>query len=113
MQREARLGIHTFEVRVARSIEPSEVLYIRADTVTITPAGALILAAEMPSFEEDQPSTGIELPPALIVAPGLWYSIMQVTDAEEGHVPLFTEGGYLDTADEDEDGDEGDGEDEE
>jgi hypothetical protein len=108
MKREARLGLHTFAVRVAASIEPREVLYIRADTVTITPAGALILAAEMPAFEdeEDQRPTGIELPPALIVAPGLWYSVLQVTDADEGHLPMFVEGGYLDTDDDDDDDDD-------
>lgn len=103
-QREARLGAHLFEIRVSHQIDPRGVVYVNADSVTITPAGALILSAEVPPLEDEagEPPSGIETPPAFIVAPGLWQSVTQVSDAEDGHQPWFFEGGYLDSGDDDE-----------
>lgn len=107
-QRLARLGAHLFEVRISPQIDPRGVVYVNADSVTITPAGALILSAEVPPLEDEEgePPSGIEIPPAFIVAPGLWQSVTQVSDAEDGHQPWFFEGGFLDTGDDDDDDDD-------
>jgi hypothetical protein len=115
MPRNPRYGANLFEVRVLPSIDPQGVLYFYADSVTITPGGALILAAEVAPLEhaEDGHAAGIELPPALVVAPGLWQCVIQVTEAVEGHRPWFSEGGAVDTPDdEDEDDEDEDDEDE-
>ena len=109
-ERNPRFGAHLYEVRVSPPVEPRGVVYVNADSITVTPAGALILAAEVPPLEdeEDEPPSGIENPPAFIVAPGLWQCVTQVTDAEDGHRPFFFEGGFLDTDDTDDTDDTGD-----
>jgi hypothetical protein len=95
---EFHFGECLWEVRVSKSVDSREVLYVRADTITVPQSGALILAAEVTPIEndEDDPPDAIGLPPALIVAPGQWYSAIQITSADEGHVPMFFEGGYFD-----------------
>ena len=74
--------------------------HFHADTLTVPQSGALILAVEVTPIEdeEDEPSGGIETPPALVLAPGQWYSALLVTDADEGHQPMFLEGGRMDQA---------------
>jgi hypothetical protein len=105
MPREARYGLHLFEVRVPHTVDPRQVLYCRADSITVTPAGAIILSAEVSPIEDepDAPPSGIENAPALVLAPGQWYSAVQVTDADTGHQPYFFEGGFWDQASSEED----------
>lgn len=85
MEREARYGAHSYEVRVANEVSDSGVLYVDADSVTVGPSGALMFAAEMDPLEalEDdgetvRPNAGIEVPPVVIVAPGQWYTVKMV-----------------------------------
>jgi hypothetical protein len=85
MDREARYGAHSYEVRVATGVSDSGVLYVDADSVTVGPSGALMFAAEMDPLEalEDdgetlRPNAGIEVPPVVIVAPGQWYTVKMV-----------------------------------
>jgi hypothetical protein len=103
-QREARWGAHLFEVRVSTQVDPRGVLYVVADSVVTPPSGALILSLEVPPLEEmaeepdeqQEPSGQIEMDPALIVAPGQWYSVTQVADAKHDHAPMYFEGGWMD-----------------
>jgi hypothetical protein len=94
MQREARFGYHTYAVKVSTLVAESGVLYVNADSVTVS-NGALMLAIELPSPEamdaEDEgrmpPETGtVELPPAFVFAPGHWYSVTMV---DHRHQPFF------------------------
>jgi len=85
MDREARYGAHSYEVRVAHEVSDSGVLYVDADSVTVGPSGALMFAAEMDPLEaldDDgesvRPNAGIEVPPVVIVAPGQWYTVKMV-----------------------------------
>ena len=85
MDREARYGAHSYEVRVANEVSDSGVLYVDADSVTVGPSGALMFAAEMDPLEaldDDgetvRPNAGIEVPPVVIVAPGQWYTVKMV-----------------------------------
>ena len=84
MEREARYGAHSYEVRVANEVSDSGVLYVDADSVTVGPSGALMFAAEMDPLEalDDggmvRPNAGIEVPPVVIVAPGKWYTVKMV-----------------------------------
>lgn len=98
--REPRWGINLYEVRVSRQVDPREVLYCRADSVVVPPSGALIFAVEVPPIEDevDGPSSAIETPPALVLAPGQWFSATHVTSAADGHKPWFFEGGFMDEA---------------
>jgi hypothetical protein len=93
-----QFGQHLWAVHVSKSVNPRKVLYVKADTITVPQSGALIFAAELTRIEneDDESSDAIELPPALIVAPGQWYSAVQITCADEGHVPMYFEGGYFD-----------------
>jgi hypothetical protein len=82
--RPARLGLHIYEVRLASQ----DWLYYRADSVTVTPVGALLIAVEEPPVEdEDVDSTEIEYTPVAIFGPGQWHSCILVT--EETHEPEF------------------------
>ena len=106
MERSARYGEHLYEVRVAPAVDPKEVVYVYADSLTVTPAGALILSAEVMPLEDAgsddyKERSGIEVPATFVVAPGLWRSVTEVTEAEDGHRPYFFEGGYFDSLDED------------
>jgi hypothetical protein len=102
--REPRWGLTAlYEVRVSHQVDPRGVLYCRADSVTVPQSGALILSVEVPPIEDldnedDEPSSGIESPPALIIAPSQWYSAVQVSPADDGHKPWFFEGGAMDEA---------------
>jgi hypothetical protein len=94
MQRNARLGFHTYAIKVSTLVAESGVMYVDADSVTVS-NGALMLSAEMPSLEameameamdaEEEghplPEAGaVELPPVFVFAPGHWYSVMMVDD---------------------------------
>jgi hypothetical protein len=71
--------LHVYEARLATSA----CVYYRADSVTVTPAGALIVSVEMPPIEalvDEEESTLIENPPVAIFAPGQWQSCVLVTD---------------------------------
>jgi hypothetical protein len=84
MDHKARYGAHSYEVRVAKEISVSGVLYVDADSVTVGPSGALMFASEMDpmeAFDDEggvQPDAGIEIPPVVIVAPGQWRSVLMV-----------------------------------
>jgi hypothetical protein len=83
-QRSARLGLHVYEVRLSAK----EWVYYRADSVTITPAGALLIAVEVPPVEDaSEDSTQIEYTPVAIFGPSQWQSCILVT--EETHEPEF------------------------
>jgi hypothetical protein len=107
--RQPRYGFHTYRVRVnTASDETGEgVVYVGADSLTVTPAGALILAIEQHALEdfEEAPdgelrlkadASGIDVPPVAVFAPGQWYSAILVDP--ESHEPLY--GGDLDEEDE-------------
>lgn len=86
--REARFGVSTYQVRVSREISPSGILYVSADTITVTPAGALILSVEVTPVENAEDDTsGIEVTPGTVFAPGYWYSVVEVTP--DSHLPFF------------------------
>ena len=86
MERQARYGANTYEVRVSTEISITSVLYVDADSVTVGPSGALMFAAEvdpLEAFDDDdsdtvRPGAGIEVPPVVIVAPSQWYTVKMV-----------------------------------
>jgi hypothetical protein len=99
-EREARYGINTYQVRVSREISPSGILYVTADSLTVTPAGALILAVEVEPVENleetdegdirrREDASGIDVTPGAVFAPGYWYSVVDV-DSED-HRPTYIE----------------------
>jgi len=94
MQREARYGYHTYAIKVSTLVAESGVLYVNADSVTVS-NGVLMLSTEVESPEaldaEEEgrtlPQAGaVELPPAFIFAPGHWHS---VTLVDHKHKPWF------------------------
>ena len=84
MERKARYGAHSYEVRVVNEVSDSGVLYVDADSVSVGPSGALMFASEVDPMEafddegEGQPNAGIEVPPVVIVTPGHWHSVTMV-----------------------------------
>ena len=101
MDREARYGAHSYEVRVAHEVSDSGVLYVDADSVTVGPSGALMFAAEMDPLEaidDDgemvRPNAGIEVPPVVIVAPGQWYTVKMVDSDLTSMFTSTTRGDY-------------------
>ncbi len=106
--REPRYGFHMYRVRVNKTSDETGkgVVYVSADSLTVTPAGALILAIEQHSLEdfEETPdgevrlkadASGIDMPPAAVFAPGQWYSAILVDP--ESHDPMYN--GNLDDED--------------
>jgi hypothetical protein len=98
--RQPRYGFHTYRVRVnAASDETGQgAVFVSADSLTVTPAGALILAIEEHALEdfEEAPdgeirlkadASGIDMPPVAIFAPGQWYSAILVDP--ESHEPMY------------------------
>ena len=98
--RQPRYGFHTYRVRVnSASDETGEgIIYVSADSLTVTPAGALILAIEQHALEdfEEAPdgelrlrpdASGIDVPPVAVFAPGQWYSAVLVDP--ESHEPMY------------------------
>jgi hypothetical protein len=83
MQREARYGQHTYEVKVSTDVSQTNLLYVEADSVTVS-GGALMFASEMDpleAFDDDaevRPGQVIEMSPVVVIAPGQWYSIKLV-----------------------------------
>ncbi len=95
MQRFPRYGEHTYEVRVSHEIATNGVVYVRADSLTVS-NGALMLSIEIEPIEEmeamergdaAQPSS-MELPPVSVFAPGHWYTAVLV---DEHHQPMYAE----------------------
>ena len=81
---EPRYGVHTYAVKVSSEVSPKGMLYVDADSVTVS-GGALMFAAEVHPIEEldedgEALGTGIELPPVAVIAPGQWYSVAMVGD---------------------------------
>jgi hypothetical protein len=94
MPREARYGYHTYAIKVSTLVAESGVLYVDADSVTVS-NGALVLSTEVESPEamdaeaegRTPPEVGsMELPPAFVFAPGHWYS---VTLVDYNRKPIF------------------------
>jgi hypothetical protein len=110
-QRTARYGAHLYEVRVPQTDIKAPLthadhhgrVYLQADSVTVTPAGALILACEVPPLEaeDDEATTAIEYPPCAVFAPGQWLSLLLVS--QRAHEVLFSEESMLRILDEDDD----------
>ena len=109
--RQPRYGFYTYRVRVnAASDEQGEgVVFVGADSLTVTPAGALILAIEQHALEDFEQApdgelrlkadaSGIDVPPVAVFAPGQWYSAVLVDP--ESHEPLYD--GDMEEADEEE-----------
>ena len=100
MERKARYGAHSYEVRVANEVSDSGVLYVDADSVSVGPSGALMFASEMDPMEafddegEVQPNAGIEVPPVVIVAPGQWHSVTMVDTDLQSMYTYGTRGEY-------------------
>ena len=101
MDREARYGAHSYEVRVAHEVSDTGVLFVDADSVTVGPSGALMFAAEMDPLEaldDDgemvRPNAGIEVPPVVIVAPGQWYTVKMVDSDLTSMFTSTTRGDY-------------------
>ncbi len=102
MDREARYGAHSYEVRVANEVSDSSVLYVDADSVSVGPSGALMFAAEMDpmeAFDDDEgetvrPNAGIEVPPVVIVAPGQWYTVKMVDSELKSMFTYINRGDY-------------------
>src|SRR5262249_60760149 len=98
--RQPRYGFHTYRVRVnSTSDETGEgIIYVSADSLTVTPAGALILAIEQHALQdfEEAPDGGLRLrpdasgidgPPAAVFAPGQRDSAAPVHP--ESHQPTY------------------------
>ena len=114
IQRTARYGQNLYRVHVNDAIYASSTVYVDADSLTVTPAGALVLAIEVDPFEDleetpdgtlirKNPNAGIDLPPAAIFAPGQWYAALLID--HETKKPMFAYENPED-ADHDDDDDE-------
>src|SRR5258708_15425627 len=79
-QRSARWGLSTYAIRVSQFVAPSGEVYFEADSVTVGPSGALVLAVEVPRIEDEDPEhpSGIENAPYVVLAPGQWYSAVLI-----------------------------------
>jgi hypothetical protein len=88
-ERKARFGANRYAVRVSQMVAPHGEVYFDADSLAVTPAGALVLAVEVPPFEDEpgEPESGIEVPPYVVLAPGQWYSAIMIE--EETRRPYF------------------------
>lgn len=100
----ARLGFYVYEVKLSSG----ERVYYRADTVTTTPSGALILSVEVPDVgrsasASDEDDEVIENLVTLVLPPGQWQSCIHVT--QDTHEPEFRQDVFdrLYGGDEDED----------
>ena len=100
-EREARYGLNLYRVYVSEASKVSQLwVNVSADSVTVTPAGALILSVEMEPVEnlEETPggelrrkedAFGIDVPPVAVFAPGHWQAAIMID--HETHVPSFLE----------------------
>jgi hypothetical protein len=78
MERQARLGQHTYQVRVSRKFDASGVVYFDADSVTVN-NGTLMLSVEVPPLEdEDEETRNIETATCAVFAPGQWKTVVLV-----------------------------------
>jgi hypothetical protein len=79
-ERSARWGLYTYAVRVSQVVAPGGEVYFAADTVTVGPSGALVLAVEVPPIEAEDmdQADGIENAPYVVLAPGQWYSAVLI-----------------------------------
>jgi hypothetical protein len=93
MQRHPRYGEHTYEIRVSRDVSANGVVYVRADSLTVS-NGALMLSIEITPVEDmerediEVPDSFMELPPVSVFAPGHWYTAVLV---DEKHQPMYAE----------------------
>jgi hypothetical protein len=112
--RQPRYGFRTYRVRVHPSHDETGegVIYVGADSLTVTPAGALILAVEehaLEDFEEGPDgevrlradASSIDVSPVAVFAQGQWYSAILVDP--ESHEPMYGEQDQEDDEDDDED----------
>jgi hypothetical protein len=109
-RRRPRWGANLYEVRVSETLAPDGLLYLTADSITVT-GGTLMLSQEMaPRGEEsaagepEDVEYEIECPPGAIFAPGQWSSVLLVGRANHEvllsqarersmmDLPLFDEG---------------------
>jgi hypothetical protein len=104
-ERQARFGAYRYAVRVSQMVAPQGEVDFDADSLAITPAGALVLAVEVPPFEDEpgEPPSGIEVPPYVVFAPGQWFSAVMIH--EETRRPYVE---WLKSLADDDDDDEGD-----
>jgi hypothetical protein len=86
-QRPARYGLHTYAVRVSQVVAPGGEVYFAADTVTVGPSGALVLAVEVDPIENEEQGISIENAPYVVLAPGQWYSAVLIE--RESRRPYF------------------------
>jgi len=79
-QRSARWGLSTYAIRVSQVVAPGGEVYFEADSITVGPSGALVLAVEVPPIEDEDPEhpSGIENAPYVVLAPGQWYSAVLI-----------------------------------
>lgn len=98
--REPRYGLNTYQVRCSREISPSGILYVVADSITVTPAGAMILSVEVEPVENleeagngeirrREDATGIDVLAGAVFAPGYWFSAIEVDP--ENHIPTHVQ----------------------
>jgi hypothetical protein len=91
MQRQPRYGEHTYEIRVSRDVSANGVVYVRADSLTVS-NGALMLSIEITPIEDmegiEVRDSIMELPPVSVFAPGHWYTAVLV---DEKHEPMYAE----------------------
>lgn len=100
-EREARYGLNLYRVYVSAESNVSQLwVTVRADSLTVTPAGALILAVEVDPVEDleetsdgdlrrKDDATGIDVPPVAVFAPGHWHAAIMVD--HETRSPSFLE----------------------
>jgi hypothetical protein len=86
-ERSARYGLHTYAVRVSQVVAPGGEVYFEADTVTVGPSGALMMAVEVDPIENEEQGLAIENAPYVVLAPGQWYSAVLIE--RESRRPYF------------------------
>ena len=70
-KRHPRFGLNTYAVRVSQVVAPGGEIFFDADSVTIGPSGALMMAVEVAPIETEDPAqNGIEHAPYVVLAPG-------------------------------------------
>jgi hypothetical protein len=99
--REARYGLNLYRVYVSEASNVASLwVNVSADSLTVTPGGALILAVEVEPIEnlEETPdgdlrrkenAAGIDVPPVAVFAPGHWHAAIMID--HETHSPSFLE----------------------
>lgn len=87
-ERFPRFGLNTYAVRVSQVVAPGGEVFFDADSVTVGPSGALMMAVEVAPIEnEDLEHSGIEHAPYVVLAPGQWYCAIMIEP--ESRRPYF------------------------